>query len=818
MELLDGLDLGRHVKRQGPLSVEEVTTTARQIAEGLVYLHASGFVHRDLKPSNLMRMPDATIKVLDLGLARRLNVTPAEDGLTTTGMGMGTPDYVAPEQVADAANVDVRADLYSLGATLFHLLTGQAPFADRKSREDKLQAHQSEPPPEVRSLRPEVPVPLARLVSRLLAKDPRDRLLSAAAVLKELPSPRARRRRMWILGGVAVPALAALVVLFLRDWLPSPTPGPETKSGAPMRPADNRLEVLKLEVLHFTTEGRFDRRRGILGRDSFDTRVNDSVTLDARLSRPAYAYVIAFRPDGTDQICYPEKDDVAPKRTDRPRYPSESRDVNYELDEGEGLQVFAVIACSKPLPPYREWRAGRTKSPWKHFAAPPGMVWQDNGVMVEARGPGGRMDDDSARGQGKQVPGKSELVRLTDWLRQVPGVEAVMAVGFNVGPKPPGKEAVKPTPRWQILLERHGIESEENPPIQSIAARTSIPGVAAWTILLLTVMSLSADEPTPNPPADGRDLPWEGREGQDVNQSLNPVNTTRPVEEISVKPQWQRYLRGDDGRRAKEMQEQALKLQAEGKFEEALKLAEALAALRAQKQGTDHWEAENARHYLETLRRVLRATAALRAEYASMRTHGVVDNRLPLRSALVLSRDALPDPGKQLDAGLPVYDGRLTAEKVLRQWHLNAELVTLSACETALGKYERGEGFVGFAQALSLSGSRSVCLSLWRVDDTATALLMERFYQNVLGKRTGLNGSLGKAAALREAKEWLRTLPRDQALARAAALTKGVVRGTNRPVQPLLPPVPSPPAEAREAPPYAHPYYWAAFVLIGDRE
>jgi CHAT domain-containing protein len=83
---------------------------------------------------------------------------------------------------------------------------------------------------------------------------------------------------------------------------------------------------------------------------------------------------------------------------------------------------------------------------------------------------------------------------------------------------------------------------------------------------------------------------------------------------------------------------------------------------------------------------------------------------------------------------------------VLEQWHLNAELVTLSACQTALGKYERGEGFVGFAQALILSGSRSVCLSLWKVDDAATALLMERFYQNLLGKREGLSSLLRPSA------------------------------------------------------------------------
>jgi tetratricopeptide (TPR) repeat protein len=204
-----------------------------------------------------------------------------------------------------------------------------------------------------------------------------------------------------------------------------------------------------------------------------------------------------------------------------------------------------------------------------------------------------------------------------------------------------------------------------------------------------------------------------------------------------------------------------------------------------------------------------------RYRYVHLATHGEVDNTLPLRSAILLSRDALPDPLQQLAAGLPAFDGRLEAREVLEQWHLDAELVTLSACQSALGKYERGEGFVGFAQALILAGSRSVCLSLWKVDDTATALLMQRFYANLLGKRDGLQGPLGKAAALAEAKEWLRGLSRDEALRVAAAVSQGVERGKGRVRLPLLPQAP---AGAKDEKPYAHPYYWAAFVLIGDPE
>jgi CHAT domain-containing protein len=205
--------------------------------------------------------------------------------------------------------------------------------------------------------------------------------------------------------------------------------------------------------------------------------------------------------------------------------------------------------------------------------------------------------------------------------------------------------------------------------------------------------------------------------------------------------------------------------------------------------------------------------------YVHLATHGQVDNVMPLRSAVMLAQDTLPDEAQRLKLlleGQPIPDGRLTAEEVLRQWQLHSDLVTLSACQTALGKYERGEGFVGFAQALILAGSRSVCLSLWKVDDTATVLLMERFYQNLLGKREGLSKPLGKAAALVEAKAWLRGLSREEVLRRTAQLTKGVERGKGRKELPLLPQLPPSSSGTEQDRPYAHPYYWAAFVLIGD--
>jgi CHAT domain-containing protein/Tfp pilus assembly protein PilF len=190
--------------------------------------------------------------------------------------------------------------------------------------------------------------------------------------------------------------------------------------------------------------------------------------------------------------------------------------------------------------------------------------------------------------------------------------------------------------------------------------------------------------------------------------------------------------------------------------------------------------------------------------YLHMATHGVLDPQVAMHSALILAQDNLPDPLERVLAGKKAYDGRLTAEQILRTWKLDADLVTLSACQTELGKYQGGEGYLGFAQALFLAGGRGLVLSLWKVDDNATALLMSRFYQNLLGKRPGLDQPMGKALALAEAKAWLRGLSSEEVNQHIAQLPRGAE--VERPSAPV-------PAAVH---PYAHPYYWAAFILVGD--
>lgn len=184
--------------------------------------------------------------------------------------------------------------------------------------------------------------------------------------------------------------------------------------------------------------------------------------------------------------------------------------------------------------------------------------------------------------------------------------------------------------------------------------------------------------------------------------------------------------------------------------------------------------------------------------YLHFAAHGEGNNVRAFESALILSGD---------DKAV----GKLTARHVLENWQLDAELVTLSACETAVGTDAGGDSPLGFAQAFLTAGARAVCLSLWKVDDAATGLLMDRFYRNLLGKRDGLAKPMGKAAALAEAKTWLRELPAEQAAERLAALSKGVSRGAGETPPPLAAPKP-----ADGGKPFAHPRYWAAFILIGD--
>src|SRR5262245_23090914 len=397
MDFVEGMDLARVLERRGRLSIPDACEAVRQAALGLQHAFERGLVHRDVKPSNLMLARGGRVLVLDLGLARSF-AEAAADTLTARGMVLGTADYLAPEQWKHAHAADTRADIYSLGCTLYHLLAGRPPFAGERSHTilETMRAHLESPPPPIGQLRPDVPAGLGAVLDRMLAKDPADRFQSPAEVaealrpftsgsdlagllgadgtanapaglpcaeaptavpgLWETASERTGRGRR-LLGGTsryALPvALAALCLLLGAGllWL---------RRGGPPGPAAKPLEITEMRVTHSREKGDKVMRLGDLRWSPWAVHPDDKLEIAADLSVPAYYYLIAFNPKGSEagivQLCQPEGPDgrgaeaVRPERRTKVRYPKDF------IPDAVGLQVFVLAASTKPLPPFKDWR------------------------------------------------------------------------------------------------------------------------------------------------------------------------------------------------------------------------------------------------------------------------------------------------------------------------------------------------------------------------------------------------------------------------------------------------------------------------------
>ncbi len=260
MELIDGVDLGTLAERDGQLESADACELVRQAALGLEYAHRNGLVHRDVKPSNLMLDRAGVVKVLDLGLARLLEEGDGEarakpqaaagsefqvlsSELTGADQAMGTPDYMAPEQCTHSHAVDARTDVYSLGATLYRLLAGRAPYSGERydTIAKKIAGLTNDPAPPITEQRRDLPAGLVTLVQRMLAKDPAQRVATPGEVaallapfcrgqrVAELAEGRAkpqaaggagRRWRRWAVAVAAAGAVAWFAPVLARVMTP----------------------------------------------------------------------------------------------------------------------------------------------------------------------------------------------------------------------------------------------------------------------------------------------------------------------------------------------------------------------------------------------------------------------------------------------------------------------------------------------------------------------------------------------------------------------------------------------------------------------
>jgi Tol biopolymer transport system component len=217
MPFVDGATLTDKIARDGPLTVDETLAIAREIADALEYAHGKGLVHRDIKPGNIL-FSNGRAVLTDFGLASAVSEA-GEERLTQTGMVLGTPLFMSPEQASGKEDVNSKSDLYSLGCVVYEMLAGHPPFTGGSARA-VLARHLSDPVPPLRTVRPQLAAGMDRVLEKALAKVPADRHESASALIEALNAPEtaSRTRSKWLPVGIFVALAATFLIWMLRPW------------------------------------------------------------------------------------------------------------------------------------------------------------------------------------------------------------------------------------------------------------------------------------------------------------------------------------------------------------------------------------------------------------------------------------------------------------------------------------------------------------------------------------------------------------------------------------------------------------------------
>jgi serine/threonine protein kinase len=481
MEYVAGPNLADVVREQGPLPVPAACAFIQQAACGLQHAFELGMVHRDIKPSNLLVAPDGQVKILDLGLALIRETAPDTKELTATGQVFGTYDYMAPEQWDDSHGVDIRADLYSLGCTLYFLLTGKPPFGapTYSTATQKMKAHTLTPVPSLSASKVDIPKELDGILGRLMAKEPGQRYGSPQELIDALapfagtsnplstvksvgssslsptvahvsspsastlhPSVPARDRRAWSSPrstsrrAVAVSILALMVlgtavggIVYWQGHRPGPTDhGPVATPGPVASPAPLKIE--KFEIKHTRMVNNEPMAPLTIDALTMNGQVHlgDKMKIEVQLSEPAHAYLVVLKPDGKRLVALPQPFTEPPPKQDTYHYPAALR-VSYLLDSGAGLEAFLFIASRNPLPTFEEWRKDHGPLPWRRDIKEKYAFYCDGPKLSQIgakRGSGDAPTDEL-----------SVLEKLQEHLKSVPNIEVFAFYAIPVEKRAP---------------------------------------------------------------------------------------------------------------------------------------------------------------------------------------------------------------------------------------------------------------------------------------------------------------------------------------------------------------------------------------------
>jgi hypothetical protein len=440
--------LARQLHRGEPLDPVRTQAVACQIADALRYAHEEcGIYHRDVKPANVLIDQHGVAYLVDFGLSR----TADNDSLVFDEQLVGTLAYLAPG-VAAGLKETASADIYGFGATLYEMLTGEQPYVGDTPTE-LLRRISAGPPEPILQRNPQAPPGLVRVAEGCMARELRDRYASMADVLGDLervergtapvgphghPAALARRPHLWQVGWLVtwpesrtgrvglvafwliLLAFTGLIAAF-GPWRRDPNP----QDGTPSGPVSQDLQ-LTLAVTAF--RGKPAHRIGQVGQHVHAVQQDDWVQVDMTFGEPCFSYLIAFDPTGKATLRVPRDERVPPERLQSPnlRYPADPSRL-YHLDDGDGVQAFAVLASRRPLPSYAAWKAGLGSLPWRQVTGD--GVWRFDARQLELV---------SERGHEEQWPGLPEpLDHLCQRLKDRPEFDAVRLLAFPVRPKQP---------------------------------------------------------------------------------------------------------------------------------------------------------------------------------------------------------------------------------------------------------------------------------------------------------------------------------------------------------------------------------------------